>query len=322
MRRAALAVLAAFLCACSTVREGALEESRAALQPNSIIDVWPGVAPGSEGWRQVEVESDLPGDIPNRVVRNVTHPTLTVYLPDSAKATGTGVIVAPGGGFMWLSINMEGHDVARWLASKGIAAFVLKYRLRETAAGEAEFRQQAIDLFRGISTRQPGAGPPGLSDAAPNGVADAVQALRVVRAHAAEWGVSPDRIGMVGFSAGARVIVGAAYQENPSDRPSFAAPIYGGFFGEGVKVPVNLPPLFFAVAQDDVVARGSIIKQVDQLAEAGYRPELHLFASGGHGFGMNRQSLTSDRWIDEFYWWMQAQGFLSPTKPVGPGQGR
>jgi len=255
------------------------------------LNIWPGVAPGSETWTQKErLEKNTPL---GAVVFNVVTPTLTIYLPERTKATGTGIIVAPGGAFVALAIDMEGQDVARWLQSKGIAAFVLKYRIIEKH-GE------------GI--------PPDLNmdEAGKYGIADGIQALKVVRQNAAEWGISPDRVGIMGFSAGAMVASGALLQQDAAARPNFAAPIYGGPFGVMPAIPAKLPPIFLAWAQDDPYA-DALIRFYDSLKSAGHKPEAHIFSAGGHGFGMRKQGTSSDHWIDEFYYWLEAQGFTRPA---------
>jgi acetyl esterase/lipase len=212
---------------------------------------------------------------------------LTAYLPEKSKATGTGVIVAPGGYCVALAISQEG-DAARWLQSRGIAAFVLKYRI--------------------IEKREEGA-PKNLNmdEACKYGIADSIQAIKVVRQHAAEWGVSPDRVGIMGFSAGGMVTSGVVLQPDAAARPNFAALIYGAPFGKMPEIPAKLPPIFMAWAQDDDLASGAIIKFYDALRAAGNKPEAHIFSAGGHGFGMKKQGTTSDRWIDEFYYWLEAQ---------------
>jgi acetyl esterase/lipase len=255
------------------------------------LKIWNGVAPGSETWTQKEqvIENTPVGT----VVLNVVTPTLTAYLPERSKATGTGVIVAPGGYCVALAISQEG-DVARWLQSKGIAAFVLKYRLMEK-------REEGVP--KNIN----------MDEACKYGIADGIQAIKVVRQHAAEWGISPDRVGFMGFSAGAMVASGALLQKDAAARPNFAAPIYGGPFGVMPDIPAKLPPIFLAWAQDDSLAGGAVIKFYDSLQLAGNKPEAHIFSAGGHGFGMRKQGTTSDHWIDEFYYWLEAQGL---TKPV------
>ena len=227
------------------------------------------------------------------VVFNVVTPTLTVYLPPRTKATGTGVIIAPGGAFVALAIDLEGHNVARWLQERGIAAFVLKYRIMEK-------RQEGIPQMN-------------MDEAGKYGIADGIQAIKVVRQRAAEWGISPDRVGFMGFSAGAMVTSGALLQEEVAARPNFAAPIYGGPFGVMPAIPAKLPPIFLAWAQDDPLVLKAVVKFHDALRSAGHKPEVHIFSAGGHGFGMRKQGTSSDHWIDEFYYWMEAQGFTRPA---------
>jgi len=129
-----------------------------------------------------------------------------------------------------------------------------------------------------------------MDEAGKYGIADGVQALKVVRQHASEWGVAPNRIGMLGFSAGAMVTSSAVLQADPAARPNFAAMIYGGPFGVMPTIPSKLPPTFLAWAQDDNVALGSIVKFYDALKAAGHKPEVHIFASGGHGFGLKNKA--------------------------------
>lgn len=255
---------------------------------SQVVNIWPGVAPGSENWTQKERTAE---NTPiGTVVFNVVTPTLTAYLPERSKATGTGIIIAPGGAFVALAIDLEGNNVARWLQEKGIAAFVLKYRIMEK-------RQEGI--------------PPGMNmdEAGKYGIADGIQALKVVRQHAAEWGLSPDRVGFMGFSAGAMVTSGSLLQKDAAARPNFAAMIYGGPFGAMPAIPEKLPPMFLAWAQDDTLALDPVVKFYGALRSAGDKPEVHIFSGGGHGFGMKKQGTSSDHWIDAFYYWLEAQGF-------------
>nr|MDQ3744522.1 alpha/beta hydrolase [Acidobacteriota bacterium] len=186
---------------------------------SQVVNIWPGVAPGSESWTQKErVVEDTPL---GTVVFNVVTPTLTAYLPERSKATGTGVIIAPGGAFVALAVDLEGRNVARWLQERGIAAFVLKYRIVEK---RGEGIPSGMDM----------------DEAGKYGIADGIQALKVVRQHASEWGVSPDRVGFMGFSAGAMVASGALLQGEAAARPNFAAMIYGGPFGRMPAIPAQL----------------------------------------------------------------------------------
>lgn len=255
------------------------------VQAQTLIRVWPGVAPGSEHWTQKErvIENTPIG----AVVFNVVTPTLTAFLPDRSKATRTGIIIAPGGAFVALAISLEGYELARWLAARGIAAFVLKYRIVEKT-------QEGIPKLD-------------MDTAGRYGIADGIQAIKVVRQHAKEWGISPDRVGFVGFSAGAMVASSAVLQSDAAARPNFAAMIYGAPFGAMPPIPGKLPPLFLAWAQDDQVALEPIVRFRDALTRARIKPELHAFSAGGHGFGMKKQGTTSDHWIDDFYYWLESQ---------------
>ena len=255
---------------------------------SQTVNIWPGVAPGSESWTHKEITvADTPI---GAVVLNVVTPTLTAYLPEKAKATGSGVIIAPGGAFVALAIDLEGNEVARWLQQKGIAAFVLKYRIME---------KKGEGIPAGMN----------MDEAGKFGIADGIQAIKVVRQHAAEWGVAPDRIGFIGFSAGAMVASGTLLQTDASARPNLAAMIYGGPFGVMPEIPAKLPPMFMAWAQDDPLTLAPVVKFYDALKAAGHKPEAHIFANGGHGFGMRKQGTSSDHWIDAFYYWLEARGF-------------
>ena len=254
------------------------------------VNIWPGVAPGSEHWTQQErvIENTPVGT----VIFNVVAPTLTAYLPDKSKATGTGIILAPGGAFVALAIDLEANTIAKQLQQRGIAAFVLKYRIIEKKTeGIPQMDQDTAARY---------------------GIADGIQALKVVRQHAAQWGVSPDRIGFMGFSAGAMVTGGTVLQSDSAGRPNFAALIYGAPFGVMPPIPKNLPPLFLAWAQDDGIARDFEGRFYDALTKTGQRPEIHVYSAGGHGFGLKKQGTSSDHWIDDFYTWLDSQGLSTP----------
>jgi acetyl esterase/lipase len=265
----------------------------APIEPSAVVNVWPGVAPGSE---RVTLPEIVQGDR----VRNVSQPTLTVFLPERSRATGAAVIIAPGGGFRVLNMRGQGADVARWFASRGIAAFVLKYRTVPTPVNEEEFRRNAGGEAPQADVER--------------SVADGEQAIALVRARAAEWNINPQRVGILGFSAGALVAEGALLLSEPAKRPAFAGLIYGGIYREGFEMPRNLPPVFAAVAVDDGQTMRSMGELVTELVEAGARPEFHVFSGGGHGFGVNPQGTTSDHWIESFHWWLEAHGFLQPPE--------
>jgi acetyl esterase/lipase len=271
----------------------------------TVVNLWPGVAPGSEQWKQPE--TTLGSGVMERIV-NVTTPTLTAYLPDASNATGATVIIAPGGGFVFLGMNSEGHDVAKWVVARGIAAFVLKYRtVQLEGQNEAQLNQSGGARF-GAQLRNHAL----IAEDGKYGIADGIQAVKVVRAHAAEWGISPNRIVFMGFSAGGMITEFTAIQ--PDARPNYAAPIYGAPFPVVLPIPQGLPPFFMAMAQDDTLAGPQIVHFYDALKAAGYKPEFHIYSSGGHGWGMRKQGTTSDHWIDEFYYWLEAQGLTRPVK--------
>ena len=279
----------------------------ATAQETRVINLWPGIAPGSEQWKQSETVLGS-GDMQHII--NVTTPTLTAYLPDPSAATGTAVIMAPGGGFIFLGMKSEGQDVAKWLVARGIAAFVLKYRTAQLEGqNEAQLNQSGGARF-GAQLRNHAL----IAEDGKYGIADGIQAIKVVRAHAAELGVSPDRIVFMGFSAGGMITEFTAIQADARARPNYAAPIYGAPFPDVPPIPKGLPPFFMAMAQDDTLAGAQIVTFYDALKTAGYRPEFHIYNSGGHGWGMRKQNKTSDHWIDEFYYWLEAQGLTRPVK--------
>src|SRR5262245_24005916 len=275
-----------------------------------VIPLYPGVAPGSENAKQKEVSFVNP-DKQTRI-RNVTQPTLTAYLPERGKANGTAIIVAPGGGFMHLAMEKEGSDMARWLQARGLAAFVLKYRLMDTGT-EEEYRERAATTRatqpNSTAPATPPAPNPARRQAIEFAIADGAQAVRLVRQRSAEWGIAADRIGLMGFSAGGMLTMGVGMKNDAASRPNFAAPIYGGATN-GQAVAADAPPLFIAVASDDPIASVSSAKLYLEWKEAGRSAELHIYSQGGHGFGMTKRGLPVDGWVDRFGEWLQIQGLL------------
>ena len=204
--------------------------------------LYAGTAPGSEHTGRTEVTEVLFGE---PKARNITQPTLAVFRPAVQDRNGTAVIVAPGGGFLFLSITSEGADVARALAAHGITAVMLRYRLNETPDDRAALMARLKPAFS-MTARALYQTPGGrlASD-------DAAQAVRVVREHARAWGLAPNRIGFIGFSAGALVAIHLALRHDTASRPDFVAALYGAAMAEDLPVPVDAPPLFLAVAADD-----------------------------------------------------------------------
>jgi len=267
-----------------------------------VIRLYQGAAPGSEHWRQQEQENFSRG-WNTQVVFNVTDPTLTVVSPDPAKANGTAIVICPGGGFHALSINSEGFDVARWLAAKGVTGFVLKYRLAECKTDDPAAELNAK-------------GPKIDQDAVPViplALADGLAAMRYVRQHAADYGINPERVGIIGFSAGGTVTASVGYNYTADSRPAFVAPIYLQYdWTIKTSVPADAPPLFLLAATDDQIGLAPhSVRLYNDWVAAGKSAELHLYSTGGHGFGMKTQNLPSDRWIELFGDWLGVQGLLT-----------
>jgi acetyl esterase/lipase len=275
--------------------------TRAAAQ--DVLPLYPGTPPGStpETYPEKEYFSKAWN---TEVVANVTKPTLTVFKPAPESKNGTAVVICPGGGFMALSITSEGTDVARYLAERGVTAFVLKYRIAHT--GE-DATQEFAAMFAEKQKFQEL-----LAKTVPLSTADGLAAVTYVRQHATEWGVSPDRVGVMGFSAGGTVAAAVAFRYLPEGRPAFVAPIYGAAaMFKDAPVPVEAPPMFVAAATDDNLGLApDSVALYEKWTAAHKSAELHMYAKGGHGFGMRKHDLPTDHWIDRFADWLQLQGWL------------
>lgn len=282
-----------------------------------VIRLWPDGPPSAiEGvGPEATYKADAGVAAGTTMLRNVTDPTLTVFPPDPAKANGVGVIVCPGGGWRILAWQHEGIDVARWLAERGYTAFLLKYRLRGTVADPDDFAARMAALDARVAAPLPASQAPrafaeldrgeGQRQAREVAADDGRRALAVVRERAAAFGLAPGKLGMIGFSAGAFLVADVAMAPGG---PAFAAPIYGGET-QGRPVPADAPPLFTVIAQDDRLLFKIVEGLYADWSNADRPAELHIFARGGHGFGMVRQGLPCDRWIDLFEAWLADQGF-------------
>lgn len=248
------------------------------------------------------------------MARNISTATLTPFPADPEVASGTSVIVAPGGGFMWLSMGNEGWEVAEALSARGINAFVLKYRLQPTAETLESFKEQMNRRFADAADDERVDG----DDQTPrmpqwdlsNQLEDVEAAYKLIVANADEWGVDTDRIGMIGFSAGAGLTMHTALNSDVVDL-AFIGPIYGGM--DAVEVPEDAPPMFAAIATDDFLFRGEF-GLVQSWFDAGAPVEFHLYQNGGHGFGLGNPNRTSNTWFDAFIHWLDVNGFLEPGK--------
>lgn len=270
-----------------------------------VIPLYTGAVPGSENWNWNEVELDN-NAWNTKIVYNVSKPTLNVFLPDPAVANGTSVVICPGGGFIALSINSEGYDVAKWLTKKGVTCFVLKYRLAHCTSNDPikDFNDAIRGGDKDIQQKQ--------MAAAALGIADAKAAIAYVRAHAKEWNIQPDKIGIMGFSAGGTLTAAAAFNYTADNKPNFVAPIYAYFPKEMQSaVAADAPPIFIAVAANDQLSLQShSIDLFTQWNTAKKDAELHIYNQGGHGFGMRVQHIPTDTWIERFADWLAIQGLL------------
>jgi acetyl esterase/lipase len=267
-----------------------------------VIPLYAGTAPGSPeaNYPEKQYSSKVWN---TEVVSNITKPTLTLYRA-VAGGNGTAVVVCPGGGFMALSVNSEGIAVAKWLADRGVTAFVLKYRVVHTGEDATEeFRTRFSDR-KGFDEF--------VAKTEPLSIADGLAAVAYVRKHASDWGIFADRVGIIGFSAGGTVTAGVGFRYAPEGRPAFLAPIYAAVsILKDDSVPPDAPPMFLAAATDDGLGLApDSISLYNKWAGAHKSVELHMYATGGHGFGMKKQGFPSDEWIDRFADWLGQNGWM------------
>jgi acetyl esterase/lipase len=282
-----------------------LSATLAAAQEFSALPAVPlyegGTAPGAEKPRYPESVVKAPM---GRIVSNVSLPDYTPYLPAKSANTRTAVIIAPGGAFRILAVDHEGHDLARFLAKRGIAAFVLKYRVMQTdpkAPPPGPPPQRAGGA--------PSGPPPDMMKASALGVADGERAIAMLRARAGEYAIDPNRIVFVGFSAGAHIAAYMGLNANPAARANYVAPIYGApFVDQQPAIPADMPPVFLAWAQDDQLVGRYVRGFYDALLAAGKHPEAHFYVNGGHGFGMTTTGKSSDAWPEAFFNWLRVNG--------------
>lgn len=262
--------------------------------PVREIPLYAGAAPGSENWQYPERTA---GTAERPQAQNIVRPVLLYYPAEKSSAVGTAIIVAPGGGFRTLMMSYEGIDVAKRLNQVGVDAFVLKYRT----------------IYVDPAAPAPGRGPATTGPQAGQNIremagADGQQAVRLLRQHASDFGVAANRIGIIGYSAGGAVVLATVY--GPADgRPDFAAPIYAAGANSNPP-PAGAPPLFIALAADDqtVGFQGSI-ELFEAWRKAGVPAELHVFQTGGHGFG--KKGGGADHYLDRVEEWLKLNGWLT-----------
>lgn len=289
--------LAAVLALVFTSLVGAAEQPLA-------LNVWPGDAPGEKGDIGAEQVQPDTSSNPVKRVSNVSQPTLTVFKPAKEKDTGAAVLVCPGGGYNILAFDKEGTEVAEWLNSIGVTGVVLKYRV-----------PRRKDLPKHQAPLQ-----------------DAQRAMSLVRSHAGEWGIDPKRIGVLGFSAGGHLsaTLSTNYDQRayaPIDdadkvscRPDFTVLVYPTYLIEGdklapeMRVTSETPPTLLAHAYDDRIGPENSISLFLALKKAGVPAELHVYGSGGHGFGLRTSEHPAHTWPARTADWLKSRGML---KKVG-----
>lgn len=282
----------------------------AATDKPPVLDVWPGDPPGKTEAAGEEKDTTGPkgGLVAGKsVIRlgNVSKPTLTVYRPAKDKDTGACVLICPGGAYRILAMDLEGTEVAEWLVKHGVTAVVLKYRV-PAQGGEPKHVAALMDAQR---------------------------ALSLIRANARDWGIDPRRVGQLGFSAGGHLTVATATASKrmyePIDaadklgcKPNFCVVIYPGYLAnkqkdalaEGIKVTKDTPPMFLAHAKNDPVPYQNSELMAKALKEAGVAHALHLYETGGHGFGLRATKEPATRWPAECEKWMKKSGFLDKRR--------
>jgi dienelactone hydrolase len=285
-----------------------LAQGAAAAVPQEIR-LWPGKAPGTEKWTVPESVTSSPNG--ERTVSNVSDPTLTVFLPDPGIATGTAVVLAPGGAMRVLGIDSNGTQVAKWLNAKGIAAFVLKYRTVQQVAGARGGGVPRKELEIRNANANPEPNDAALSEAVKMAIADGQAALRLIRRNAKEWKVDPARVGIMGFSAGGGVAVGTALSDKSDAYPDFLMSMYGPSLVD-VNVPVHAPPLFIAVGSTHFNVTNGCLALFGAWKAAGKPAEIHIYDQVSAGFSLAKRGLPVDGWIDRAHEWMVARHLTEP----------
>lgn len=287
-----------------------------------VVDVWPGAVPDESGdigpekarmspeldRKQVEVTE------PTQLITGVSKPTITIYRPPKGKETGTAMLICPGGGYWDLYWQLEGEEVATWLNSIGVTGIILKYRV-----------PRRPDEPKGEPARRP--------------LQDAQRAMSLVRSKAGEWNIDPQRIGIVGFSAGGHLAIATATSfekrtydpvddvDKVSCRPDFTIPVYSGYLkakdkdelAAGLSVPSNTPPIFLVHGGADLISppENSVFMYL-ALKQAGVPAELHIYAGAAHDFGVRTNDQPYSKWTATCADWLRNQKLLSIAPTLVP----
>ena len=267
-----------------------------------VIPLYSGKAPGSENWnweeRQIKVDIGT-------IILDVSKPSLTAYVPSNPN--GTAVIIAPGGAFHALAFDLEGTEVAKRLNEKGITAFILKYRLAHDDPTHPENNFSNLLATKNYKKLDSINAP-----VVQLAMQDGLTAVKYVREHAASYKVDVNKIGFIGFSAGGTVTMSVIYNADDENRPNFVAPVYA--YADaiiGSNIPTAKTPIFISAASDDDLGLAShSVRIYSKWLDANQPAELHMYERGKHGFGMRKQNLPTDNWIDRFFDWLQLHDLL------------
>lgn len=295
-RRAVLAVAALALASCANTPAPELAQGA------ETVDIWAGQAmagraPSSTPERQ---RSEQRGHRQVTLFENVTQPSVTVVRPPPGRATGAAMVILPGGGFNSLIWDLEGAEIAAYLAERGVTAFIVKYRVREPTPEQlAEFYREPTGARLMVI----------LAENVEEATQDAMQTVRYVRANARRFDIDPSRVGMIGFSAGAITTLRVLHAADVSSRPNIAAAVYG--FDTEQRAPAVAPPLLLAHSRDDAIIPAAASEAVAAAwASAGAPVQLHLYETGNHAFGLGNPGTESEAFAGQFEAWLRQQGFL------------
>ena len=282
-----------------------------AVRAQTELPLWPSRAPGSEHWSIPESITRSPSG--DRVITNVSDPTLTVFLPDASIATGAAAVIAPGGALRVLGFDNEGVKLAEWLNERGIAGFVLKYRTLQQDPSAPRRPLPGVpapgareELVIVNANANPAPDDAALGEVLELAVADAQAALALVRSRAGEWRIDPERVGVIGFSAGGGVAVGTALAPKSAGSPDFLVSVYGPSL-QDVDVPAHAPPLFVAVGATHFNVTNGCLALFAAWKAAGKPAEIHVYDGISAGFGMTKRGHPVDGWTDRLHEWLVAR---------------